>query len=97
MFVTKSISDMVGHNIRHDQCERKEMFKQNGSVASLKSQTPMTPTKTVHQSNDFTLERKASLPRKTSYGNLASAAEAKVLVIYTGGTIGMMRNDKNGK
>lgn len=42
---------------------------------------------------------KSSLRRNRSYGNMLASgnSEAKVLVIYTGGTIGMMRNEKNGK
>lgn len=44
-------------------------------------------------------ERRSSLRRNVSKGNLMSSdeTESKVLVIYTGGTIGMMRNDKNGE
>lgn len=39
-----------------------------------------------------------SLRRNTSAGTLiADRAESKVLVIYTGGTIGMMRNETGGK
>lgn len=39
-----------------------------------------------------------TMRRNTSYGNLPdNESEAKVLVIYTGGTIGMMRNEHNGK
>lgn len=41
-------------------------------------------------------DRTLSLPRNVSYGNMACSAEAKVLVIYTGGTIGMTRNSNNG-
>ncbi|XP_059611242.1 L-asparaginase [Phlebotomus argentipes] len=39
---------------------------------------------------------KSSLRRNRSYGNMMASGnkEAKVLVIYTGGTIGMMRNEK---
>ena len=42
---------------------------------------------------------KSSLKRNSSYGTLPAAdkTEARVLVIYTGGTIGMMRNEKNGE
>lgn len=41
---------------------------------------------------------KLCMRRNSSYGKLPSEnPEAKVLVIYTGGTIGMMRNEKNGK
>lgn len=44
-------------------------------------------------------ERRSSLRRNVSKGNLMSSdhTESKVLVIYTGGTIGMMRNEKNGQ
>lgn len=37
------------------------------------------------------------MKRNASYGNLGNTTEARVLVLYTGGTIGMLRNDKNGK
>lgn len=71
---------------------------ENGSIASLKSQVPMTPThSTATKTNGFGCERRSSLRRNLSYGNILAANEAKVLVIYTGGTIGMMRNDKEGK
>lgn len=41
----------------------------------------------------------SSLKRNISQGNLlnSQAKEAKVRVIYTGGTIGMVRNEQNGK
>lgn len=44
-------------------------------------------------------ERRSSLRRNVSKGNLMSSdhTESKVLVIYTGGTIGMMRNENNGE
>lgn len=41
--------------------------------------------------------RRTSIPRQRSYDNMATSAEANVLVIYTGGTIGMTRNSNNGK
>lgn len=41
---------------------------------------------------------RSSLRRNVSKGNLlGDRSESKVLVIYTGGTIGMMRNSNNGK
>lgn len=42
---------------------------------------------------------RSSLRRNVSYGLLPAAnkTEAKILVIYTGGTIGMVRNANNGK
>ncbi|XP_055589321.1 L-asparaginase isoform X2 [Uranotaenia lowii] len=40
--------------------------------------------------------RKLNMRRNSSYGKIPSEnVEAKVLVLYTGGTIGMMRNEKN--
>lgn len=70
----------------------------NGSITSLKSHVPMTPThSTATKTNGFGCERRSSLRRNLSYGNILAANEAKVLVIYTGGTIGMMRNDKDGE
>ncbi len=44
-------------------------------------------------------ERRSSLRRNVSKGNLMSSdhTESKVLVIYTGGTICMMRNENNGE
>lgn len=41
--------------------------------------------------------RRASLARNRSFDDMGTLAEAKVLVIYTGGTIGMTRNSNNGK
>lgn len=41
-------------------------------------------------------DRRASLARNRSFDDIGSMAEAKVLVIYTGGTIGMTRNSNNG-
>lgn len=40
-----------------------------------------------------------AMRRNTSDGNLMAqeVKEARVRVIYTGGTIGMMRNERNGK
>lgn len=41
---------------------------------------------------------RSTMRRNTSYGNLPdNQSEAKVLIIYTGGTIGMMRNEHNGE
>jgi lysophospholipase len=38
------------------------------------------------------------MKRITSTGNMqGNEPEAKVLVLYTGGTIGMLRNEKNGE
>lgn len=42
-------------------------------------------------------ERRSSIHRSRSFDNMNTSAEANVLVIYTGGTIGMVRNVNNGK
>lgn len=36
------------------------------------------------------------VPRNRSFNDMGTLTEAKVLVIYTGGTIGMTRNSNNG-
>jgi L-asparaginase/Glu-tRNA(Gln) amidotransferase subunit D len=65
--------------------------------------TPMTPTQNksllgVQLSPDSPNEHQSlHMKRNLSYGNLGNTTEARVLVLYTGGTIGMLRNDKNGK
>lgn len=35
--------------------------------------------------------------RNESFENMGNKTEARVLVLYTGGTIGMIRNEKNGE
>lgn len=39
---------------------------------------------------------KGLMKRNASYSNMEASTEANVLVIYTGGTIGMARNSSNG-
>lgn len=63
------------------------------------SKIPVTPTQSI-PSNRSRQSTQPLLERNISYGNMlapSTRTEAKVLVIYTGGTIGMMRNDKDGK
>lgn len=61
---------------------------QNGNRTFLSSQ--LSPDSPNHAVN-------AQMKKVASYGNLENRTEARVLVMYTGGTIGMLRNDKNGK
>lgn len=51
----------------------------------------------VDSLEDSKYDRRSSIPRNKSYDNMGVSAEANVLVIYTGGTIGMTRNANNGK
>lgn len=75
------------------------------SVMSLYDPVPMTPTQNGSKSflsatlspDSPNLKVNEEITRKISYGNLENRTEAKVLVLYTGGTIGMLRNDKNGE
>lgn len=74
-----------------DDCGIMMKLKTNGETMPGFELPPQTPEAPQHYS-------KSSLRRNISYGNmLANSAEAKVMVIYTGGTIGMIRNSKNGK
>lgn len=41
--------------------------------------------------------KQSSISRIRSFDDMGTHVEAKVLVIYTGGTIGMTRNSNNGK
>lgn len=83
----------------------KGIFMKQESVMSFYEPAPMTPTQNTNKSllsatlspdspNHLTNEQ---MKRNASYGNLENTTEARVLVLYTGGTIGMLRNDKNGK
>lgn len=75
------------------------------SVMSLYDPVPMTPTQNGSKSflaatlspDSPNLKVNEEMTRNASYGNLENRTEAKVLVLYTGGTIGMLRNDKNGE
>lgn len=92
-------------NHRFDGDEAGTFMKQE-SVMSLYEPTPMTPTQTTNKSiSSATLlspdspnhAANGEMKRNASYGNLGNQPEARVLVLYTGGTIGMLRNDKNGE
>lgn len=92
-------------NHRFDGDEAGTFMKQE-SVMSLYEPTPMTPTQTSNKSiSSATLlspdspnhAANGEMKRNASYGNLGNQPEARVLVLYTGGTIGMLRNDKNGE
>lgn len=77
---------------------RPKTLQSTQSTVTLVDQ--MTPTSNSPRSPGTPkYHSQSSLKRNTSYGNIPSAekTEARVLVIYTGGTIGMMRNEKNGK
>lgn len=82
------------------------------SVMSLYEPTPLSPTqkskspslspespnaKPFVRPTNNALIVDTQLRRNVSYSDLGQQTEAKVLVLYTGGTIGMLRNEKNGK
>lgn len=80
----------------------------NGSILNFNNNNDEGLTMKIHHLNSLS-SLDASIPaspsgsvpfkRNTSYGNLmpTETKETRVRVIYTGGTIGMMRNEKNGK
>ena len=85
-------------------------FEDNESGIFMKQDSvyqpvPMTPTQNnarsflspqlSNGSPNYTVDE--NMKRNASFGNLESQTEARVLVMYTGGTIGMLRNEKNGK
>lgn len=75
------------------------------SVMSFCEPTPPTPPATSNghketfSTNTFDdrIVQGLQMKRNVSYGNMENTTEARVLVLYTGGTIGMIRNNKNGE
>ena len=77
-----------GNTTSIDDIDRGITLKLNmKSMSSIDNTVPPSPTKST------------SLKRNTSTGNLmpVETKETRVKVIYTGGTIGMVRNERNGK
>jgi L-asparaginase/Glu-tRNA(Gln) amidotransferase subunit D len=81
-------------------------FMKQESVMSLYEPVPISPTTATAAKSFLQPTPEAEAPRNgsetvmkrnVSYGNLMNQTEARVLVLYTGGTIGMLRNDKNGE
>lgn len=63
----------------------------NGNHSHLESLSSIDSLENKH------IDRRASFARNPSFDDMGTVAEAKVLVIYTGGTIGMTRNSNKGK
>ena len=60
--------------------------------------TPVAQRKTFSKTVVNGKISRLTMKRNSSFGNMPlDQDEAKVLVIYTGGTIGMTRNDRNGE
>lgn len=58
----------------------------------------MTSNGDLAQRPSLPSSSRSSLRRNVSQGHLfGGQVDSKVLVIYTGGTIGMVRNERNGK
>lgn len=76
------------------------IFMKKGSIYDPISLTPIQNRSLVAtnlSTNCPSSTLSAQMKRNASYGNLGNTTEARVLVLYTGGTIGMLRNDKNGE
>lgn len=83
----------------------------NISLDNISDSPPISPVRSQHQRQNSSMahsfnssptpatDKKLTLRRNASYGNMmpTNSTEAKVLVIYTGGTIGMIRNRNNGE
>ncbi|KAG5669594.1 hypothetical protein PVAND_017481 [Polypedilum vanderplanki] len=94
----------MAYNDRSD--EDGGIFMKQESVMSLYEPVSMSPTNTktfllptpqveAPRNGNAAINNSAAMQRNVSYGNLMNQSEARVLVLYTGGTIGMLRNDKN--
>lgn len=90
--------DLVnGQQQRQPLIKSSAIHQLNGNVVSLED----SKVKNGAGSSQLlgTPLSRSGLKRNTSYGNLmpTDSKETRVRVIYTGGTIGMMRNEQNGK
>lgn len=86
-------------NYEHDEHHDGGIFIKQDSVISFCEPTPPSPSSMKGNKSSSLLAVNSNvvdLKRSVSYGNLENTAEARVLVLYTGGTIGMIRNNKNG-
>lgn len=83
----------VGFRFDRGQSEDDGKSRSDSSGSSLSAVSQFA--KTYNNNN----ERRSSLRRNISKGNLmySDHTESKVMVIYTGGTIGMMRNENDGE
>jgi hypothetical protein len=96
--IQKQVSIMSGSD---SDCGGGIYMKQD-SVISYCEPTLLTPpavnsSKTLTENNFDQNISALQMKRNVSYGNMENTNEARVLVLYTGGTIGMIRNNKNGK
>lgn len=85
------------HDASADNLDAKRKAFVNGSNGSLGSVDMLTPSNSVHKAADYNNKMSSVLMRRSeSFGHMKAGSEAHVLVIYTGGTIGMVRNENNG-
>lgn len=94
----ESESGLVMHliNSRNTNGSSKVSSSTNGTGTPNGSPWPRKLLVDVNPRSGSLDLSKLPMRRNSSYGKMPSEnPEAKVLVIYTGGTIGMMRNEKN--
>ena len=100
--------DNSDNNHRFDDEDTGIFIKVHQETESIYEPQSMTPTEVSRSmsmlSSNVSPDSPTHIPnsvtmmkRNVSYGNLEEKNEAKVLVLYTGGTIGMLRNEKGGK
>lgn len=89
----------TNHVASAEEVDAKRHAFKNGSNGSIVSVDMLTsnPVNTVHKAADYNNKLSSVLMRRSeSFGHMKAGSEAHVLVIYTGGTIGMVRNENNG-
>lgn len=85
------------HDASAETLDAKREAFMNGSNGSLGSIDMLTSSNSVHKAADYNNKMSSVLMRRSeSFGHMKAGSEAHVLVIYTGGTIGMVRNENNG-
>lgn len=96
-----SIQNGKNHNTAGETLDEKRDALKNGtadSISTLEMRNTSIPTSSENKSTDKSIKMSSmSMRRSESYGQMSAASEANVLVIYTGGTIGMVRNENNGQ
>lgn len=86
---TNHIASADSFDVRRDAYSSES----NGRSSNISNMlTPSDETSSLNRNDTGSV----LMRRNASYGQMRSATEANVLVIYTGGTIGMMRNKNNG-
>lgn len=100
--VFREINEMADNNhiASHETAdEKRDTFRNydEQSIGGLDMLTASNPSNTsLKRTENHQKMYSSQMRRSESFGHMSAGSEAHVLVIYTGGTIGMMRNENNG-